>query len=49
MLSLLPPRIKPADRKGLLAGIDKAADDLRKGMAAAVEEWNEELSARESP
>lgn len=39
VLQLLPPKTKPADRKRILAGIDKATDDLRSLMATAVEEW----------
>jgi len=39
ILQLLPAKIKPDDRKRILAGIDKAADDLRSLMATAAEEW----------
>lgn len=47
ILGLLPAKTRPADRRRLLAGIDKATDDLRLLMAGAIEEWIHELDIRQ--
>lgn len=47
ILQLLPAKTKPEDRKRILAGIDKAADDLRLLMATAADDWGSEYGGDE--
>ena len=47
VLALLPPKMKVADRRRILKGIDKSTDDLRSLMAQAAEQWAQEIGPAE--
>lgn len=48
VLGLLPAKLPAADRRRVKEGLVKVLADLRHQMAECVEEWNEELSERQS-
>jgi hypothetical protein len=48
VLGLLPAKLAATDRRRVKDGVAKVLADLRHQMAECVEEWNEELSDRQS-